>query len=419
MESEERPFKIRKLRSRDVDEADDNGNETDLEDEGEPFTLQADHIDGLTNDLQSSDWQVIREFDGEVFQDGSAPHTSQSPLGTSLSKTQIKKLRRQQEWEAGREERKAIKKQKRQESKRRKREARDQTATAAPEDQIPFSDEVVTVTQGQSLPARRPRPLPVLLPITIILDCGFDDLMTDKERISLASQLARCYSDNHKSPFQAHLAVSSFNGHLKERFDNVLHGHYRAWKGVRFFEKGFAEVSKEAQEWMSSPSGGRLGGILTSEPSVDDGPVIPGETVYLTSESPNELSRLKPYSTYIIGGLVDRNRHKGICYKRALDHGIQTARLPIGTYMTMMSRFVLTTNHVNEIMLKWLSNGDWRQSLSEVMPKRKQGVLKGRDGGEGDDDCGGKEDIPEDPHGIKVNSRNDSEKILCVGIEES
>ena len=98
--------------------------------------------------------------------------------------------------------------------------------------------------------------------------------------------------------------------------------------------------------------------------------------VYLTSESPDTLTELKPYSTYIVGGLVDRNRHKGICYKRAMDRGLKTAKLPIGDYMQMASRFVLATNHVSEIMVRWLELGDWGEAFLRVVPKRKGGVLK-------------------------------------------
>lgn len=102
-----------------------------------------------------------------------------------------------------------------------------------------------------------------------------------------------------------------------------------------------------------------------------------GEVVYLTADSPNTLHTLSPYSTYIIGGIIDRNRHKGICYKRATERGIKTAKLPIGEYMHMLDRHVLATNHVNEIMVNWLEDGDWGKSFMKVIPQRKGGVLKG------------------------------------------
>jgi hypothetical protein len=39
--------------------------------------------------------------------------------------------------------------------------------------------------------------------------------------------------------------------------------------------------------------------------------------VYLSSESPTELRELEEDKYYIIGGLVDRNRYKGLTFRRA------------------------------------------------------------------------------------------------------
>ena len=302
-----------------------------------------------------------------------------------LSKSQLKKLKRKQEWEAGRESRKVKRKEKMQEKKQRKREKQDNINSIVETPGLDGDGKPEKTSES----AKKPRFRSTQLPITFILDCAFDDLMLDKERMSLAAQVTRCYSDNCKSPYKAHLAVSSFGGHLKERFDNVLEGHHNSWKGVRFFSEDFVEVAARSKEWMQGPQGGTLAGAFAqleadTPPPLLDVPCMPtmshqaGETVYLTSDSPHTLTSLKPYSTYVIGGLVDRNRHKGICYKRAMAHGMETARLPIGEYMEMTSRFVLATNHVHEIMLRWLELGDWGEAFVRVMPKRKGGVLKGK-----------------------------------------
>lgn len=41
------------------------------------------------------------------------------------------------------------------------------------------------------------------------------------------------------------------------------------------------------------------------------------ELVYLTADSPDTITRLEKGKVYILGGLVDRNAHKGLCLKKA------------------------------------------------------------------------------------------------------
>ncbi|KAK5164702.1 hypothetical protein LTR04_001734 [Oleoguttula sp. CCFEE 6159] len=283
-----------------------------------------------------------------------------------LSKNQQKKLKRKQEWEASRDARKAWKKGKLKEKRERKRATRAEEATQTPADAPP--------------PKKPPPKRAIQLPITIVMDCDFDNLMSDNERISLGSQLTRAYSDNKNAHLRAHLTIASFGGKLRERFNTVLSKHHELWKGVRFLDEDFVGAAERAKIWMCGEEGGKLAGALLENVGASEEAQQKardkGEVVYLSSDSDYTLSELKPYSTYIIGGFVDKNRHKGICYKRAMDRGIKTARLPIGDYLEMASRKVLTTNHVNEIMLRWLELGDWGKAFMQVIPKRKGGQLK-------------------------------------------
>ena len=244
--------------------------------------------------------------------------------------------------------------------------------------------------------SRRRRPAQAAtLPLTFVLDCSYDELMLDKERISLSSQITRSYSDNNRSPYRAHLVVSSFDKLLKERFETVLAKTHENWKGVRFMSEDFMHAAEVAKDWMKPGEANKMEGMFAKK--ANDAKPEDGEVVYLSSESPETLLELKPYSTYIIGGLVDKNRHKGICYKRAVEKGIKTAKLPIGDYIQMQSRAVLATSHVVEIMLRWLEIGDWGEAFMQVIPSRKGGVLKEtKDNSGADNEEGGQEEHDKD-----------------------
>jgi tRNA (guanine9-N1)-methyltransferase len=391
-----------------------------------------------------------------------------------ISKNQLKKLRKREQWEAGKDDRRVKRREKHKEKQARKAEQR-----AIGQEKVASSTiEAQTQDVPKSEPGKRPRrPIPV--PVSFILDCDFEEYMTEKELISLGAQLTRCYSDNRSNPYRAHLAISSWNGKLKERFETVLAGNHLGWKGVKFLEADFVSAAEVLDGIMRGKEGGQLVGAVaedvkpplesktvvrpvdghvpkgnTSAPESNDrllkelvqegevaapGPestdskdekhlldehipkgrapapalesgyieqttspiqelkssdgkdqdAKPEETlpsiatlktkpsiIYLTSDSEHTLSRLEPNTSYIIGGIVDKNRHKGLCYKRARERGIATAKLPIGEYMTMQSRSVLAVNHVIEIMLKWLETGDWGSAFLRVIPKRKEAKLR-------------------------------------------
>ncbi|XP_063446695.1 tRNA methyltransferase 10 homolog A-like [Mytilus trossulus] len=93
--------------------------------------------------------------------------------------------------------------------------------------------------------------------------------------------------------------------------------------------------------------------------------------VYLSGDSPNVLEDLSDDHVYIIGGLVDHNQYKGMCHQLAVEQGMSHAQLPIGQYIEMKSRKVLTVNHVFEILLKYSETKDWKESFFSVIPQRK------------------------------------------------
>jgi tRNA (guanine9-N1)-methyltransferase len=93
--------------------------------------------------------------------------------------------------------------------------------------------------------------------------------------------------------------------------------------------------------------------------------------IYLTAEAEDSLQSFEEGKTYIIGGIVDKNRHKGICYDKAKRLGLKMAKLPITEYIKLLSRQVLTVNQVVEIICKQLETKNWEAALNEAVPQRK------------------------------------------------
>lgn len=428
------------------------------------------------------------------------PSANNLSTSSGLSKSQLKKQKRKEAWEAGREDRKAKRRDKAKEKKARKRAERDEARAKAVQDQDDGEHAGNNHGKDQNertwLPRKTHRfqqQTRVRLPIAFVLDCSFDKLMTEKEIISLGSQLTRCYSDNTKSPYSAHFYISSWTpeSELRKRFEGLMRGTYRNWKGIEFTEQDFVEAGKMAHEAMIGPAGGKMAGMFekyaqvsnTTEPTTTTSPdenmngtmnekdreqlpatATPSEEpqdttvptpssnshpqtslptsiptslplqppshprlIYLTSDSPHTLSTLQPYTTYIIGGLVDKNRHKSLCYNTAVRLNIPTAKLPLAQYMKMTSREVLATNHVAEIMLRWLDKdaggGDWGAAFLGVLPKRKGAVLRGVDGKGGDEesdgvgDRDGDEDADSDDGG-GVDLDDDDNVIQDLDVDE-
>ncbi|KAJ5161119.1 hypothetical protein N7492_006511 [Penicillium capsulatum] len=279
-----------------------------------------------------------------------------------ISKKQLKKQKRREKWDEQRDQRKEKRKQKLEE----KRERRSLMVQEAREK---GGEEAVKALRRTWEPTKSKHRRSTLLPLAMVMDCSYDELMAEKERTSLSSQLTRTYSSNSGAKWRSHVIFSSFDKLLKERFDTVL-PQYKNWKGIDLIPEDFAYAAELAKERMLP---GKFAG-----PFAEMGDTKPedGEVIYLSSDSPNTLTELKPYSTYIVGGLVDKNRHKGVCYKKAVEKGIKTAKLPIGDFIQMESRSVLTTNHVVEIMLQWLELGDWGEAFMKVLPSRKGGKLR-------------------------------------------
>ncbi|KAI0487144.1 hypothetical protein F4859DRAFT_327867 [Xylaria cf. heliscus] len=340
--------------------------------------LSGDDEDDNDNDNDNRDTDPFQPIDS-------------SGDATPMTKSQLKKLERRKRWEEGKEDRRLKRRDKRHERQARRRAERDEECAAAAAE----GREPVLASDRQ----RHKSQTGVRVPVTIIIDCQFEKYMHEAELISLSSQVTRCYSDNRGARHPVHLYISSYGGFMKERNETVLENQHLKWKGIRLCEGDFAGVANEAKEAMSGPKGGEMIDLLRQgssgesiscaslapasanktkfapvpEPEAED---VDKSIVYLTADSPYTLDRLEPNTCYVVGGIIDKNREKGLCYRIAREKNVRTAKLPIGEYMVLQHRHVLATNHVIEIILKWLETGDWGTAFMSVIPTRKGGKLK-------------------------------------------
>ncbi|SCU79240.1 LANO_0A05556g1_1 [Lachancea nothofagi CBS 11611] len=249
------------------------------------------------------------------------------PVPEGMSKSQWKKVWKRKRWEESKEQFAIIRREKRNRAKLNRR--------AKIEEYKERGEEVPEELR------RKPRKNMDQHDsgMKIIVDCSFDDLMNDKEVISLSNQITRAYSFNRRENHFAHVKVTSFDKRLKQRFERDLgDSNYDDWKHFEFTEDA----------------------KLPSE-----------NVVYLTADTDEILETLEPGTTYIVGGIVDKNRHKLLCYNKARELGIPTRKLPLAQYINLTGREVLTSTHVIQLMLRYFENHDWKEAFEAVLPPRK------------------------------------------------
>ena len=179
-----------------------------------------------------------------------------------------------------------------------------------------------------------------------MVDMDFPGKMKPRERKSLCSQINFLYARNKEavSPFR----ISLFGVHEEEE--------------EQLFRCGL-------QSW------GQWGLTWSREPFTSNFPA--SEMVYLTADARVELKSIDPNKVYIIGGLVDRNRHKGTTLDKAQALHIPTRKFPIKSYLAAQDplkqfspKQVLTVNHVVNILIDFQATRDWHYSFAKNLPRR-------------------------------------------------
>lgn len=274
---------------------------------------------------------------------------SPSQQQQTMSKSAQKKLLRQQKAVAKKAEKKALEKARRKsELERKRREWEEKLATMSEEEKSKVIEARREVRKERMEKRNEEREKKIeKLTIAkekgqnIVVDLEFSGRMTPNEINSLVQQIMYCYAMNSRCTSPAHLWLTGCQGEMGSELEKIPG-----------FDKWIIE--KEHCSY-----------IETFESQKEN-------LVYLTADSETMLYELDTSKIYIVGGLVDRNRWKGITMNKAKDQGIQTAKLPIGDYLKMSSSQVLTVNQVIEILLKFLETRDWKDSFFQVIPPRKR-----------------------------------------------
>ena len=174
--------------------------------------------------------------------------------------------------------------------------------------------------------------------LQIVLDADYAEFMTEKEISCTSRQFARCYSINRSAAITSTLHITSLHSTIKKSFEESCRDFPR-WD-IKLHELHFKSVFEIEK------------------------------CIYLSADSPNVLETIDHDSVYIIGAIVDHNRHKNLCLERATSLGMKHAQLPISKYVDMKTRKVLAINHVFEIIVRYAETSSWETAL-QVIPMRK------------------------------------------------
>jgi tRNA (guanine9-N1)-methyltransferase len=101
----------------------------------------------------------------------------------------------------------------------------------------------------------------------------------------MGQQLNQAYGMQRQALRRPNFVITSFGARIKERWD-AGKADYARWQRVDFQEQSLPELLKSGDRMKAE------------------------DVVYLTADSSNVLETLEEGKTYVLGGIVDHNRHK-------------------------------------------------------------------------------------------------------------
>ena len=278
-----------------------------------------------------------------------------------ISKNQLKKMKKQEEWKKKMEKIKQYKKEKKKEKKKLKREERERQEKLNPKKESEINEN--KIKDKSNIPFKSKKQLKEEFKqkckkgMKVIIDCDFEHLMNEQGNKSMVRQIVDLYSINKESsnPFRVILY-----GVGKQIKDGLEKSNYENWIGIEvYFKEDFPTFDKFIEEILYKDD---------KRPKDD----IKKNIFYLTADSENNIENIDNNATYIIGGIVDRNKYKGLTFNKAKELGINHGKFPIGDYLKLQSSQVLTTNHTFHILNEFSIKHDWKDAFVSIIPKRKQ-----------------------------------------------
>ena len=274
-----------------------------------------------------------------------------------ISKNQLKKMKRQEEWKQKMEKIKAYKKEKKKEKKRLKREEREKEELLNPKitetkkeinKDIPFKSRKQIKEEFKEKCKNGMR---------VIIDCDFEHLMDERCIKSMVRQIVDLYSINKYSTNPFRVILYGVGKQIKEGLEK---SDYKNWIGIEiYFKEDYPNFDKFIEDILYKDD---------KRPMKD----IKYNIYYLSADSENNIENIDKNSTYIIGGIVDRNKYKGLSLNKAKELGINHGKFPIGEYLKLQSSQVLTTNHTFHILNEFSIRHDWKEAFVSIITKRKQ-----------------------------------------------
>lgn len=309
----------------------------------------------ITN-LKSDD-KVNQNNENQILQ----PENENEKPKLPISKKQMKRMKKQEEWRKKMEAIKKYKKEKKKQNKIKKREQREQEEKLNPK-KIEENEES-KIKPNLNIPFKTRKEVKEEFKqkckngMRVIIDCDFEHLMNERGNKSMVRQITDLYAINRSSSNPFRLILYGVGKQIKEGLKKT---NYENWLGIEvYYKEDYPSFDKFIQEVLYKDDKKDLKEIKKS-------------IYYLSADSENNIEILDNKATYIIGGIVDRNKYKFLSLNKAKDLGINHGKFPIGEYLKLHSSQVLTTNHTFHILNEFSIKHDWKEAFVSIIPKRKQ-----------------------------------------------